>query len=107
MPSRIALHGLSIFIRRKSIMFPAARKGDAIGHGGSIAGGSPTVFINQMPAALVGMSSAVCTLHPGSQAVVAGSGTVLINNLPAALVGGKVSCGAPCSAGSPDVRIGS
>ncbi|MBB5410099.1 putative Zn-binding protein involved in type VI secretion [Paraburkholderia sp. MM5496-R1] len=107
MPSRIALHGRSVSMRRKSIMFPAARKGDAIGHGGSIVSGSPTVFINRLPAALVGMSSAVCALHPCSQAVVAGSGTVLINNVPAALVGGKVSCGAPCSAGSPDVRIGS
>ena len=88
-------------------MLPAARKGDAIGHGGSIASGSPTVSINQLPAALVGMSSAVCALHPGSQAVVAGSGTVFINNVPAAMVGGSVSCGASCSAGSPDVRIGS
>ncbi|NML34752.1 PAAR domain-containing protein [Paraburkholderia antibiotica] len=88
-------------------MFPAARAGDAIGHGGAIVTGSPSVFINGLPAALVGMSCAVCGLHPAAQAVVLGSGTVTINGLPAAFVGGVVSCGSPIATGSPDVTIGS
>ncbi|SMG54189.1 PAAR domain-containing protein [Paraburkholderia susongensis] len=88
-------------------MFPAARKGDATGHGGAIVTGSPSVLINEIPAALVGLSSATCPLHPSAQAVVVGSATVFINDLPAALVSGMTSCGAPISAGSPDVLIGS
>lgn len=87
-------------------MFPAARKGDPIGHGGVITTGSCDVLINGLPAAVVGLSQAVCTLHPSCQAVVAGSGTVFINNMPAAFCTGKVSCGSPITAGSPDVLIG-
>jgi uncharacterized Zn-binding protein involved in type VI secretion len=88
-------------------MFSAARKGDAIGHGGAIVSGSPSVTINGIPAALTGISSASCTLHPSAQAVVAGSASVFINNVPAALVGATTSCGAPITTGSPDVLIGS
>jgi len=88
-------------------MFPAARKDDTIGHGGTVAAGSPSVLINGVPAALVGLSSASCSQHPSSQAVVMGSGTVFINDVPAARVGDKTSCGAPIATGSPDVLIGS
>ncbi|MFT4066120.1 PAAR domain-containing protein [Paraburkholderia sp.] len=88
-------------------MFPAARKGDATGHGGAIVTGSPSVTINGIPAALAGISSASCPLHPSMQVVVAGSASVFINNVPAALVGGDTSCGASITAGSPDVLIGS
>jgi uncharacterized Zn-binding protein involved in type VI secretion len=88
-------------------MFPAARKGDAIIHGGAIVTGSPSVFINSVPAALVGLSCAVCAIHPAVQAVVVGSGSVTINSLPAAFVGGLASCGSPIATGSQDVLIGS
>jgi len=88
-------------------MFPAARKGDATGHGGAIITGSPSVTINGVPAALTCISSATCKLHPSPQAVVAGSDSVFINNVPAAFMGGKTSCGAPITCGSPNVLIGS
>jgi uncharacterized Zn-binding protein involved in type VI secretion len=87
-------------------MHAVVRKGDPIGDGGSVAGGSPSVFINGIPAALVGMSSAVCAQHPSAQCVVAGSGSVFINDVPAAIVGGSVSCGSTLPVGSPDVLIG-
>jgi uncharacterized Zn-binding protein involved in type VI secretion len=88
-------------------MFPAARKGDTTGHGGVIVTGSPSVTINGVPAALTGISSATCKLHPCVQAVVVGSASVFINNVPAAHIGGTTSCGAPITTGSPDVLIGS
>ncbi|MCC8395690.1 PAAR domain-containing protein [Paraburkholderia sp. MMS20-SJTR3] len=88
-------------------MFPAARKGDAIKHGGAVVTGSPSVFINGLPAALVGLSCAVCGLHPSAQAVVLGSSSVTINSLPAAFAGCLASCGSPIATGSMDVLIGS
>ncbi|PXW24943.1 PAAR domain-containing protein [Paraburkholderia caballeronis] len=87
-------------------MFPAARLGDPIGHGGVVVSGSCDVLINGIPAAMVGASVAVCALHPSAQAVVLGSGTVFINNLPATFLGGITSCGAPIACGSPDVFVG-
>jgi uncharacterized Zn-binding protein involved in type VI secretion len=87
-------------------MYPVVRKGDPIGDGGSVIGGSASVFINDIPAALVGISSVVCSLHPSSQCLVAGSRSVFINDVPAALVGGSVSCGSALTVGSPDVLLG-
>lgn len=87
-------------------MYPVVRKGDPIGDGGSVVGGSPSVFVNGIPAALVGISSVSCSLHPSSQSLVVGSSTVFINDVPAAIVGGSVSCGSALSVGSPDVLIG-
>lgn len=86
---------------------PAARVGDAIGHGGVLVTGSGDVFMNGIPAGFVAGSVAVCALHASAQAVVVASGTVFINRLPAAFVGGVTSCGAPIVSGSPDVMIGS
>ncbi|KVK99013.1 PAAR domain-containing protein [Burkholderia ubonensis] len=85
---------------------PAARLGDAIGHGGAITSGSGNVFMNGIPAAFVGGSIAVCPVHMSAQAVVSGSGTVFVNGLPAAFVGGVTSCGAPVASGSGDIFIG-
>ncbi|APA90020.1 PAAR domain-containing protein (plasmid) [Paraburkholderia sprentiae WSM5005] len=87
-------------------MYAVVRKGDPIGDGGSVVGGSPSVFVNGIPAGLVGISSVVCSLHPSAQSLVAGSGSVFINGVPAAIVGGCVSCGSALSVGSPDVLIG-
>ncbi|WP_080436012.1 PAAR domain-containing protein [Burkholderia ubonensis] len=84
---------------------PAARVGDAIGHGGAIATGSGDVFTNGISAAYVG-SVAVCGLHCSAQAVVVGSGSVYINGSPAAFVASCTSCGAPVATGSGDVFIG-
>ncbi|AOJ72711.1 MULTISPECIES: PAAR domain-containing protein [Burkholderia] len=86
---------------------PAARVGDAIGHGGAIVTGSGDVFTNGISAAYVAGSVAVCALHASAQAIAAGSGTVFINNLPAAFVASVTSCGAPVVSGSGDVFIGS
>lgn len=86
-------------------MKPAARIGDAISHGGAIVTGSGNVFTNSIPAAMVGMSSVVCSLHGGST-VASGSGTVFINSLPAARVGDNTGCGASIVCGSGNVLIG-
>ncbi|WP_322015182.1 PAAR domain-containing protein [Paraburkholderia sp. J12] len=88
-------------------MFPLSRVGDLIDHGGSIITGSPDVLIDGIPAALAGISSAVCPLHPSAQVLVSGSATVFINDVPAAMAGGKTSCGSVVTSGSPDVLIGS
>ncbi|AJY14152.1 PAAR domain-containing protein [Burkholderia dolosa] len=84
---------------------PAARVGDAIGHGGAIVTGSGNVFTNGIPAAHVG-SVAVCGVHCSAQAVVVGSGSVFINGIPAAFVACCTCCGAPVVTGSGDVFIG-
>ncbi|MGU3778277.1 PAAR domain-containing protein [Burkholderia metallica] len=84
---------------------PAARVGDAIGHGGAIVTGSGDVYTNGIPAAFVG-SAAVCGLHCSAQALVVGSGSVFINGSPAAFVACPTSCGAPVASGSGDVFIG-
>ncbi|MBC8750725.1 putative Zn-binding protein involved in type VI secretion [Paraburkholderia sp. WC7.3g] len=87
-------------------MYAVVRKGDPIADGGSVTSGSPSVFVNGIPAGLVGISSVVCSLHPSAQSLVVGSGSVFINDVPAAIVGGSISCGSALSVGSPDVLIG-
>lgn len=82
----------------------AARLGDAICHGGAIVSGSGNVFINSIPAAMLG-SAAACALHVRS-AVASGSGTVFINNSPAARLGDCTGCGAAICCGSGNVFIG-
>jgi len=84
---------------------PAARLGDAIGHGGSITSGSGNVFINGVPAAIACGSSCSCSLHGGGS-LAKGSSTVFINNMPASMVGGVSGCGAPVANGSPNVFVG-
>ncbi|MGV2293063.1 PAAR domain-containing protein [Trinickia sp. YCB016] len=82
----------------------AARVGDPIAHGGSIASGSGDVFINGQNAAYVGGSSAPCSIHGGGS-VASGAGSVFINGNNAAFVGSSTGCGAAVSNGSPDVFI--
>ncbi|WP_080430744.1 PAAR domain-containing protein [Burkholderia ubonensis] len=84
---------------------PAARVGDAIGHGGAIVTGSGDVFTNGISAVYVGCV-AVCSVHCSAQAVVVGSGSVFINGSAAAFVACCTSCGAPIASGSGDVFIG-
>ncbi|PKH20115.1 hypothetical protein CIG19_18355 [Enterobacterales bacterium CwR94] len=86
-------------------MQPAARVSDSICHGGAVASGSGNVFINSLPAAVVAMSVAPCSLH-GAASVASGSGTVFINSLPAARLGDVTGCGSAIVCGSGDVKIG-
>lgn len=54
----------------------AARVGDATAHGGPIKTGSPSVFINELPAAAASASVAPYSLGHGDAAVVTGSGSL-------------------------------
>ncbi|PIJ48304.1 hypothetical protein BL250_17670 [Erwinia sp. OLTSP20] len=87
-------------------MQPAAKIGDATSHGGAITSGSGTVFINSIPAAIVGGSVATCSLLHGAASVASGSGTVFINSLPSARLGDVTGCGAVIASGSGNVFIG-
>lgn len=88
----------------------AARVMDMTSHGGVEVGpGCPTVFIGDMPAAVVG-DMHVCPIpstspHPPSL-FAAGSSTVLIGNKPALRVGDVSGCGAGLIIGCPTVIIG-
>ncbi|MFP2516961.1 PAAR domain-containing protein [Buttiauxella agrestis] len=82
----------------------AGRIGDTISHGGALTSGSGDVFINSIPAAIVG-SAATCSIHGGGS-VSCGSGSVFINDAPAARLGDTTGCGATISSGSGDVLIG-
>ncbi|NDJ56627.1 hypothetical protein GWD52_06365 [Enterobacteriaceae bacterium 4M9] len=84
---------------------PAARLFDITCHGGIIVTGSCNVFTNKRPAAVVGISLAVCCLH-GIAPVVTGSGSVFINNLPAARFADLTGCCALIISGSGNVFIG-
>ncbi|MGE9553398.1 PAAR domain-containing protein [Erwinia amylovora] len=85
---------------------PAARLGDATGHGGALVSGSGNVFINGLAAGAVGLSVAPCALLHGAAPVACGSGSVFINGCPAARLGDVTGCGAPICSGSGDVFIG-
>ncbi|MTD38227.1 hypothetical protein GIX45_06160 [Erwinia sp. CPCC 100877] len=87
-------------------MQPAARVGDATAHGGALCSGSGNVFIDNLPAAMVGASVAPCALGHGAAPVASGSGSVFINCLPAARLGDVTGCGAVVVSGSGDVLIG-
>lgn len=86
--------------------YPALRAGDLIAHGGAILTGSPDVFINQLPAALVGASAVACGLHVSVQAIATGAEKVFINGLNAAHIACCSSCGSPGATASEDVFIG-
>ncbi|MBL8482906.1 MAG: PAAR domain-containing protein, partial [Rhodocyclaceae bacterium] len=73
---------------------------------GSITTGSGNVFTNSLQAALVSMSTGVCSKHPPPQVVAEGSSNVFINSQPAARKGDKITCGAKISSGSGNVYIG-
>lgn len=72
---------------------------------GIITKGSPNVFINGLPAAMVGFATGECSVH-GQVPVVTGSATVFINGRPAARATELMSCNAKIRSGSPNVLIG-
>ncbi|MBS1203475.1 MAG: hypothetical protein H6R25_374 [Proteobacteria bacterium] len=84
----------------------AARVGDATAHGGALCSGSGNVYINGIPAAMMGVSIAPCALLHGAAPVATGSGSVFINGSPAARLGDVTGCGAVVVTGSCDVYIG-
>ncbi|WP_156359120.1 PAAR domain-containing protein [Sphingomonas sp. Leaf242] len=90
-----------------ALMGLAEDAGEALGSSlmgapsGSILRGSPTVFINGLPAARV-TDAESCDAGKIAQ----GSGTVFINGLPAARAGDKATCGAVIIEGSGNVFIG-
>ncbi|SCC69194.1 PAAR domain-containing protein [Kosakonia oryziphila] len=84
----------------------AARIGDATAHGGALCSGSGSVYINGIPAAMMGVSIAPCALLHGAAPVATGSGSVFINGSPAARLGDVTGCGAVIVTGSGDVYIG-
>jgi uncharacterized Zn-binding protein involved in type VI secretion len=69
---------------------PAARLGDVTSHAGLITTGSPTVFVQGLPAALFG-TFVPCPIpfHVGGN-IVTGSATVLINGAPAVRSGSLI-----------------
>jgi len=84
----------------------AARVGDVTAHGGALCSGSGDVYVNGIPAAMVGVSIAPCALSHGAAPVAVGSGSVFINGVPAARLGDVTGCGAAVITGSGDVYIG-
>jgi uncharacterized Zn-binding protein involved in type VI secretion len=96
---------------------PAARMGDSMSHGGTIAAGCPTVLIGGAPAARL-TDMHVCPMqtpalppipHVGGPILGPGSPTVLIGGMPAARMGDTAVCvGPPDSivAGCMTVLIG-
>ena len=88
----------------------AARMFDLTNHPGLILGGSPTVFIDKLPAARFG-DTHVCLMPPlagphPSNPIVAGSGTVYINDMLAARQLDPCGCGASITTSSTTVLIG-
>lgn len=98
-------------------MIPVARMGDTFTCSDVIAGGSGNVFINNLPAAVLGSPTAghgppPCFWPP--TVIASGSGSVFVNNLPIAKLGDpmvKHCCGPSChtgviNSGSGDVFAG-
>ena len=95
---------------------PAARIGDPTSHGGAVAAGSPTVFIDGLPAARLGDFATCPVVNAGNPPVphvggpiAAGSATVFIGGLPAARLGDPIVEAASSSViagGSATVLIG-
>lgn len=74
-----------------------------------LAGGSPNVYINGIPAGRVGDAYTThgCPAHaPHSGVIASGSGTVFINGRAAGRIGDPVSCGGSVAVGSPNVFVG-
>ncbi|MGE9551461.1 PAAR domain-containing protein [Erwinia amylovora] len=84
----------------------AARIGDASSHGGAVCSGSGNVFINDIPAAIVGVSIVTCSLLHGAAPLASGSETVFINDEPAGRLGDTTGCGGVIVSGSANVFIG-
>lgn len=93
----------------------AARIGDLITCGDTLAVGSPNVTINGLPACRIGDITAGhvtgTTFYPPINLIL-GSGTVTINGIPASRVGDKINKhtitqhDGAVAVGSPDVTIG-
>jgi uncharacterized Zn-binding protein involved in type VI secretion len=88
----------------------AARLLDLTNHPGVIASGSPTVLINDRPAAR-STDKHTCAFPPVAgphppNVIGPGSKTVLINGLPAARAADLCGCGAAILGGSITVQIG-
>jgi uncharacterized Zn-binding protein involved in type VI secretion len=91
---------------------PAARMNDLVigaGSSGLILSGSPTVLVNNRPAARLG-DAVLCSIivPPGAPVpvpgvITSGNLTVLINGLPAASVGDSASPSCTIGSGSPTV----
>ncbi|MDS1916350.1 PAAR domain-containing protein [Enterobacter asburiae] len=84
----------------------AGRVGDATAHGGALSSGSSNVYINGLPAAMSGLSVALCALGHGAVPLTTGSGSVFINGLQAGRQGDMTGCCPVVSTGSSDVYIG-
>ena len=98
-------------------MQPASTIGDfTIGHEGpfpptTIAMGSPTVMIQNKPAARVGDAAIphirlILPFDTHVPVIASGSSKVLINGQPAARMGDSFSCGDKIASGSSKVLIG-
>jgi uncharacterized Zn-binding protein involved in type VI secretion len=72
--------------------------------GGPIIGpGAPTVFVQGLPAAVMG-DKCVCVGPPSS--IIAGSGTVLVGGKAAARMGDSTAHGGKIVLGAPTVLVG-
>ncbi len=83
-----------------------ARVADSSSHGGCIANGAVSVFINGLPAALAGVSVVSCAATHGAAPVACGSSAVFIEGCQAARLGDITGCGAVIISGSGNVFIG-
>lgn len=81
-----------------------ARVGDAISHGGTIIGGSPTAMCNGKKIARQG-DSVACSRH-GTRFITGGSPNVKCDGIPVARVGDAISCGAVITIGSSNTSNG-
>ena len=97
-------------------MAVAARLGDPISCGDTIAGGSGNVFFNGLPVARVGDPTAGHPCGPPTTMQTGNSSNVFANNISICTVGSDLvnhgTCSSPphdgiVTVGSPDVYIGS
>jgi uncharacterized Zn-binding protein involved in type VI secretion len=82
---------------------PVARMGDSGSHGGTIASGSGTIFVNDKPLARAG-DTYNCPIH-GPNPIVDGATGILGEKELVAYVGSRTACGATILSGSPDTFI--
>jgi uncharacterized Zn-binding protein involved in type VI secretion len=96
-------------------MAAAARLGDPISCGDTIAGGSGNVFFNGMPVARVGDPTAGHPCGPPTSLAAGNGSNVFANGISIAIIGSAIAVHGTCSGpphpgavstGSPDVLIG-
>jgi uncharacterized Zn-binding protein involved in type VI secretion len=74
---------------------------------GQLTIGSSSVFINGLPATMVGLATGECSKDPGApRRVATGASTVFINGMPAGRMTETMDCGAVIRTGSSNVFIG-